>query len=373
MNSNTDPGVGPSGSGRTSRSSGGGGGAHRTRRSRANTASRPRENRSVPGKVREGVKKKLGFYTDMMSQLDMLVFAELCALYYMDTSFFRFFLRAVAQSFFLSPKAEDFAIALDARKPHVLAILVPNLLCILAHSLGALPTASEANRGYLHGGVVIDFVGQTAPTSKLGLVLLDLVVLVVQCLMLAMHTEREKMRRLVTPIRTILATAAAAAMTTPAVAAANAAVIRAGGTPSPPPAAAANPPAATLQDHDAEERGVRPRPRAGTGAVAGSSTPSNNDASSAPSEDERLHNIDLGGPTGAASPEEAAEHELDALSSGSNIGDFYIIHAIRQAMQEKQGDSAAQSLQSIGYAVTLARLAAERRARARAAVAARPA
>ncbi|CAK7239671.1 MAG: hypothetical protein STHCBS139747_001106 [Sporothrix thermara] len=350
----------------------------RAQRSRANTAasSRARESRSsVSGKVREGVKKKLAFYTDMMTQLDMLVFAELCVLYYMDCSFFRFFIRAVAQSFFLSPKAEDFAIALDARRPHIFAIFAPNALCLLAHSLGALPTASEANRGYLHGGVIVDFVGQTAPTSKLGLVALDLVVLAVQCLMLAMHTEREKMRRLVVPMRALIAAAAA---TTPAAAAGTAAVVRAGGTPTPPPQPTptllqppqpvANSPAATLQDHDAEERGMRgsrPQSPAGSGAAVS--------ATSSPNEDERLHNIDLGGPAGAASPEEAAENELDALSSGTNIGDFYIIHAVQQAMQQRQGDSAAQSLQSIGYAVTLARLAAERRTRARATVAARPA
>ncbi|CAK7199602.1 hypothetical protein SEUCBS139899_002285 [Sporothrix eucalyptigena] len=358
MNNNADPGVGPSGASRS--------GSHRTRRSRANTASRPREGRSsgaVSGKVREGVKKKLGFYTDMMGQLDMLVFAEICALYYMDCSFFRFFVRAVPHSFFLSPKAEDFVIALDARKPHVFAIFAPNFLCLLAHSLGSLPTASEAHRGYLHGGVMIDFVGQKAPTSALGLVALDLVILVVQCLMLAMHTEREKLRRLVSPIRTTTAAAS------PSTAAATAAVTRAGGTP--PTQATNTPAAATIQDHDAEERGVR-RERSGTATEAGQSSSNNNNT---PNEDERLHNIDLGGPTGAASasPEEAAEHELDALSSGTNIGDFYIIHAIRQAMQEKEGDSAAQSLQSLGYAVTLARLAAERRTRARAAAAPRPA
>ncbi|CAK7266108.1 hypothetical protein SEPCBS119000_001854 [Sporothrix epigloea] len=333
--------------------------SHRERRSRAGTATRPRESRSgaVPGKAREAIKKKLSFYTDMMSQLDMLVFAQLCALYYMDCSFFRFFIRTVAHSFFLSPKAEDFAILLDARRPHVFAVIAPNLLCLLAHSLGALPAASEANRGYLHGGVIIDFVGQAAPTSKLGLVLLDLMVLVVQSLMLTIHTERETLRRLVFPMRAV----AAASTTTPVAAAAAAAVSRAGATPLPPPAA-------TLPEHDAEERGVRPRPRfaAETGSGSASST-------SPSGEEERLQKIDGGGLVGAASPERAAEYELDALSSGSNIGDFYIIHAIRRAVQEQQGDSAAQSLQSIGYAVTLARMAAERRTRARAAPAARPA
>ncbi|KAL1890413.1 hypothetical protein Sste5346_008240 [Sporothrix stenoceras] len=342
----------------------------RTRRSRANTATRRSTTSSaVVGKVREGLKKKLGFYTDMMSQIDMLVFAELCALYYMDCSFFRFFIRAAPHSFFLSPKSEDFVIPLDARKPHVLAIFAPNALCLLAHSLGALPRASEANRGYLHGGVMIDFVGQKAPTSSLGLVLLDLIVLILQCLMLAIHTEREKLRRLVSPIRTAGAAASTAAATraggtTPAVAttAANTATAATGTATTIAP---------TIQDQDAAERGAappqQPAPRDGAGSLA-SPSGSNNE----PDEDERLHNIDLGGPLGAASPEEAADNALDALSSGANIGDFYIIHAIRQALREKEGGAAAQSLQSIGYAVTLARLAAERRTRARAAAQPRP-
>lgn len=358
MNSNADAGgagADASGNGSGSRSR-----SHRARRSRANTATRPRESArpNVSGKVREGLKKKLGFYTDMMSQLDMLVFAELCALYYMDCSFFRLLVRAAPHSFFLSPKPEDFVFALDARKPHVLAIAVPGFLCLLAHSLGALPVASEAHRGYLHGGVMIDFVGQTAPASALGLVALDLLILAVQCIMLAMHAEREKLRCLISPIRT-------AAATSPSSAAATAAVTRAGGTPDAPaaPAAAGPSPAATLQELDAEERGIRPPPAPppGTGADTGADTPSEN-----PDEDERLHNIDLGGPAGAASPEEAAEHVLDALRSGTNIGDFYVMHALRQAMQEKQGGAAAQSLQSIGYAYTMARLAAERRTRPRA-------
>lgn len=230
-------------------------------------------------------------------------------------------------------------------------------MCLLAHSLGALPQASEANRGYLHGGVMIDFVGQKAPTSALGLVALDLVILAVQCLMLAMHTEREKLRRLVSPIRSASAVAATAAVT------------RAGGTAAATAEATATPAAApTIQDQDAAERGAAQQPSDGADA-----TPAASSSNTEPDEDERLHNIDLGGPSGAASPEEAADNVLDALSSGANIGDFYIIHAIRQAMREKEGGGAtAQSLQSIGYAVTLARLAAERRTRARAAAQPRP-
>lgn len=46
-------------------------------------------------------------------------------------------------------------------------------------------------RGYLHGGLIIDFVGQKGPTSKLRLFLLDLLVLFLQLVMFAAHTERQ--------------------------------------------------------------------------------------------------------------------------------------------------------------------------------------
>ena len=48
-------------------------------------------------------------------------------------------------------------------------------------------------RGYLHGGVIIDLIGQKGPTSKFHLVLLDLLVLGLQCFMLAVHVERERL------------------------------------------------------------------------------------------------------------------------------------------------------------------------------------
>ncbi len=84
---------------------------------------------------------------------------------------------------------------MPAAKTHILSIFLPNTLCFALHLFGSLHRASrDLNRGYLHGGVLADFVGQKPPNSRFPLLLLDCVVLVLQCLMLAVHSDREHVR-----------------------------------------------------------------------------------------------------------------------------------------------------------------------------------
>jgi hypothetical protein len=82
--------------------------------------------------------------------------------------------------------------------------------------------AGEATRGYLHGGLLIDFIGQKAPISVVRLLLSDLLVLFLNLVMLGLIVER---------VKTTEVTASAPATS---------GVIE---TPSD-------------QDHDSEERGV---------------------------------------------------------------------------------------------------------------------
>jgi len=185
----------------------------------------------------------------------------------------------------------------------------------------ALPQASEATRGYLHGGVIIDFIGQKPPTWRLALISLDLVIWGVQCLMLAVHQEREKLRKLVLPsLQTVPGTETTAETST--------------------------------QDYDAEERGVL---RDNTELT------DNNDE------------IELEPLTGRASGDETrmgASYAqvtvdlVDVLWSGNAVlANFHIVHAVRTVGNDVQG-AAAYSLQSIGYTASLAAaIAAERRAR----------
>ena len=49
-------------------------------------------------------------------------------------------------------------------------------------------------RGYLHGGLLIDFVGQQGPISKVKLVLLDIMTLVFQLCILSVTVERKALK-----------------------------------------------------------------------------------------------------------------------------------------------------------------------------------
>lgn len=61
---------------------------------------------------------------------------------------------------------------------------------MLLHGLFAPRAAGEATRGYLHGGLLIDFVGQKSPVGRWRLVGLDLLVLCLQLVILGATLER---------------------------------------------------------------------------------------------------------------------------------------------------------------------------------------
>ncbi|TLD22695.1 hypothetical protein PspLS_07575 [Pyricularia sp. CBS 133598] len=274
------------------------------------SGTRRRRSDSVAQRRKAGLQRKFQFMTSLMMDLDSLVYAEICLLYYMDVSIFRLLIRLAVQSFFLSPKSDEFVLLMPTHRPHTAAVLVPNLFCMLMHLLWALPKGSEASRGYLHGGVVIDFIGEKAPTSKLKLLLLDAVILTLQCVMVAVHSERERLRAVVKPrVSRLLAEVAA------------------GGD-----ATAGTRAEATMEAYDAEERGVaRDGPHAGDAAEEMDPPPLR---------------------SGRRPPD-----MRDYMMSGNAvIGDFHVLHSVRTVGHDYQA-AAAQSLQTIGFAAELARLA----------------
>lgn len=218
---------------------------------------------------------------------------------------------------------------------------MPNMICILLHLACALPGASEATRGYLHGGVIIDFVGQKAPTSKLGLVAVDLVVLAIQCLMLAVHQEREMLRTLAKR-RVSSGTGEAGGD--------NAADRGPDGSGSL---------LVPTQDLDSEERGVlRDAPYGADEAME------TGDIELQPLFASSDENCDVLAPSSRRPPE--AADMTDLLRSGNAVlADLHVVRAFRTAANSYH-DAAAYSLQSIGYTATLAAMAAESRARAQA-------
>ncbi|KAH0544178.1 hypothetical protein FGG08_001623 [Glutinoglossum americanum] len=145
----------------------------------------------------------------------------------MLVSIFRFILRATIQLNFLTPKPPIFP-EMPKHRPYIGAIFSSNILCFLLHLLYARPEAGEATRGYLHGGMIIDFVGQKGPVPKLRLLVLDLVVLVLQLAMLSVHLKRQRLKAASPTVQRLSPVAALDAEVT---------------TPS-------------VQDHDLEERGI---------------------------------------------------------------------------------------------------------------------
>jgi len=57
------------------------------------------------------------------------------------------------------------------------------LISAVYHYVRPNPSAGEATRGYLHGGLILDFVGQLGPTPKAQLLLLDFAILLFQLLL----------------------------------------------------------------------------------------------------------------------------------------------------------------------------------------------
>ncbi|KAH8602879.1 hypothetical protein B0O99DRAFT_499125 [Bisporella sp. PMI_857] len=137
-------------------------------------------------------KKKYDFVNSLTTNIDTIIYVELCILYYMDCSFFRLLIRFVNQMVFLSPKPA-FIPPMPQRRPYLGALFGPNIICMLLHVFTARSEAGEAMRGYLHGGIIIDLIGQKGPTSKIHLVLLDALVLVLQCCMLSVVVEKQRL------------------------------------------------------------------------------------------------------------------------------------------------------------------------------------
>ena len=105
-------------------------------------------------------------------------------------SFLRFLLRAFVQFVLLTPKPSIFPDAPHARPLGM--ILGTNLVCLLSHAYFSRPEAGEATRGYLHGGLAMDFIGQKGPISKTHLLVLDLLVLLLQLVNLGVVAVKKK-------------------------------------------------------------------------------------------------------------------------------------------------------------------------------------
>src|SRR5208282_3632770 len=112
--------------------------------------------------------------SSILRSFDLIIHAHSVYLYFLEyppsfvsvtdvsNSTFRLLIRFIFQVNILSPKSPLSAFAsIDLPVRRAALLLFGNfLLGFIPHLLFSLPSAGEPTQGYLHGGVLIDFIGQ---------------------------------------------------------------------------------------------------------------------------------------------------------------------------------------------------------------------
>ncbi|KAL7274712.1 hypothetical protein RUND412_002384 [Rhizina undulata] len=129
-------------------------------------------------------KKRTEFLDHMLRSLDIVTYCHF------SCSLPRFFIRSAVQLNYLTPKPAAFPVS-PQRRPAIITIFASFALCALLHLFTAAPSAGELTRGYLHGGLITDFIGQEGPISKLRLLSVDTIILLLQLLMLTISVTKQ--------------------------------------------------------------------------------------------------------------------------------------------------------------------------------------
>ncbi|EKV16569.1 Peptidase M18 [Penicillium digitatum] len=235
---------------------------------------------------------KVAFIDRLLRDLDILIYCQLSALYYMDCSIVLFAIRAIVELIFFTPKAPPFEPTRS--QPFVSAIIGSNLICMLFHAFLICPEAGEETRGYLHGGLFIDFIGQT-PVSVYRLLSFDFLIFLIDIIMLGLIIER----------------------------------VKTNGTPAPAPATSTpdthtdtspNTEDSQPQDHDAEERGILRQEDGDETTSAVHNSPDSHYSSGIDEEVEEERTTLLADPADAESGSGArGEHPMDTFAAGEAV------------------------------------------------------
>lgn len=121
--------------------------------------------------------QKKHYIDSLLRSLDGFIFLHLGIVYLCDNLTFLLLLRAVSQVLHVQyrPPGTTF----------LTPVIFASFVCVITHLLQEQPDAKR-----LHGGLIVDFVGELAP-SKWRLVFLDLIVLGLQLVMLVVGYEKQ--------------------------------------------------------------------------------------------------------------------------------------------------------------------------------------
>jgi hypothetical protein len=130
---------------------------------------------------------RLDHLDSLLRNLDTLLFVQLAIAYFHDNLTLLLFLRALAQVFYVQLRPGP-----ASSQTQLAPTLFTSFICIVTHILHARPEATaKSARGYIHGGLIVEFVGELGPISKWRLLLQDLLICGVQIVMLAIGHERQ--------------------------------------------------------------------------------------------------------------------------------------------------------------------------------------
>ena len=117
----------------------------------------------------------------LLRSLDVTIFLFFGVAYLCDNTTFLLLLHTSCQ-------------VLYTRSTQLVPTIVANLVSTLTHILNARPQGSKALRGYLHGGLICDFVGELGPISHSRLLLLDITIVGLQLCYLAVSHEVDALK-----------------------------------------------------------------------------------------------------------------------------------------------------------------------------------
>lgn len=123
----------------------------------------------------------------LLKIIDSLIFLELAIAYYCDNLTLLLVFRLLSQIFYV----QQHKVGSVTTRTQILPPIVANVICLLTHLIRASPeAAARSARGYLHGGLILDLIGEKGPISEWRLIGQDLLIFGLQCLMLAIGHER---------------------------------------------------------------------------------------------------------------------------------------------------------------------------------------
>lgn len=164
---------------------------------RLDAAEEREREKQVQQRRMDAKRKRIQMLGELLRDLDMVVYLELITLYHLDCSFFWLAFKAFIHGTLLTPIPDTVTVTRppDEPKPFLPLLLFSFGVNFLLHLTYPAPAAGEDTRGYLHGGLMIDFIGQQGPTSKWKLGALDICILFLQLVMVSVHVKRRELKK----------------------------------------------------------------------------------------------------------------------------------------------------------------------------------